>query len=248
MWSSISRQTTAFGHQIPGTALGVAIELSPASRESGKVLWGLLEEKSLSTTGVAGWINWAITSRAGQFLPHLPLLGKWIAARYAERYQTVTSIIRLDQGGTLTAALRAGEVLSSRYYNARVVRQWEEPIIERGTYGSFNPWWKTGLKAGGAAFLISASFQLYDDWDNPYLTPWQKVRRTVWSGGVSFVSTLAGASVGAVAGTATGVPIVGTVVGAVAGFGFGLLAELQVTPVIFEWAGDIPERHLAPLP
>ncbi|MBP8003110.1 MAG: RHS domain-containing protein [Chloroflexi bacterium] len=242
---------TAFGHQIPGTALGVAIELSPASRVIGKEVWGEIEEKFLSTTGVAGWINWAITSRVGQFLPRLPLLGKWVAAKYAGRYQTVTSIIRLDQGGTLADELLAGGgVVSSRYYTARLLRQWEVPVIERGTYGTFYPR-NSLLKSSIAAGVISFGFQLYDDWDNPYLTGEQKGYRSLISGGIGFGATLAGGWVGAKIGAALGTgvaPGVGTAIGAITGFTLGTLGELYVVPQIFEWTGNTPARHLAPLP
>jgi hypothetical protein len=239
---------TAFGHQIPGTAVGVAIAESPASRVIGKQLWGRIEFNQLPTEGLAGTISRFTTSRIGQSLTRLPFgLGEKIAARYAGRYHTQLITTRLDQGGALVDELLAGGgAVSSRYYNARILSRWEVPIIEQGTYGRFNPWWKVGLKAGGAAFFISGAFQLYDDWDTPYLTGGQKAFRAGFSGFVGLSSAFAGAGVGALAGTATGVPIAGTVAGAVVGFGIGLWAELQLTPRIFERTGNIPERHLAP--
>ncbi|MCB8923678.1 MAG: hypothetical protein H6662_18990 [Ardenticatenaceae bacterium] len=242
---------TAFGHQMPGTVLGVAIDLAPASRVVETQIWGLIETSYLPVNGISGLVSRFTTSRAGQVLIRLPWgIGNSIAAQYEKRFITTQTELRLDNlsGSFADELLGGGEVAISRYSKTRLLEQWEVPITERGTYGEFNPWWKTGLKAGGAAFIIGAGFQLYDDWGNPYLTGWQKVRRAGISGGVSLAAAFAGAGVGALAGTATGVPIVGTVVGTVVGFGVGLWAELQVTPVIFERTGNIPERHLAPLP
>jgi hypothetical protein len=216
----------------------------------GQELWGLIEFNSLPTEGLAGAISRFTTSRIGQAFTRLPFgWGEKIAARYAGRYRTLLIETRLDQGGVglVDELLAGGGMFSTRYDNARLLSQWEKPIIERGTYGRFYPW-KSLLKSSLVAGGIGAGFQLYDDWGNPYLTGEQKGYRMLISGGVNLTSVLAGTVTGALIGTATGIPIVGTVGGAVLGFGIGLWAELQLTPRIFERTGNMPERHLVPLP
>ena len=235
---------TALGHQMPGTAMGLAIDLAPASIVAGQQLWGLIEINTLPTRGLAGMVSRFTTSRLGQAFTRLPFgLGKKMAGRYASRYSSSLTEIRLDQGGSLADELLAsGGVIHSRYSNTRLLSQRKVPIIKQGPYGELYPL-RAVLKTASAAFVIGAGFQAYEDWGNPYLTRDQKIRRMVISGGVSFTS----AGIGALVGTAIGGPV-GTVVGAGFGFGIGLLAELKLTPRIFERSGDIPKRHLAPLP
>jgi len=238
----------ALWHQVPGTIAGVAIDLAPASRVAETQLWGLIEMSHLPVTGLSGMVSRFTTSRAGQALTRLPWgAGDWIAAKYAGRSRNIMLEMRLDKGGSLADELLAGGgVVSSRYASARLLRQWEESVIERGTYGGL---FKNRALWAGATFsgIASSAFQIYDDWGNPYLTGQQKTSRVIISGFTSLAAAYAGAEIGAKIGTLIE-PGGGTIGGAIGGFTLGLTVELWGTPWIFEWVGATPKRDLAPLP
>jgi hypothetical protein len=239
---------TALWHQVPGTIAGLAIDLVPASRLVETQVWGLIEMSHLPITGVSGLVSRFTTSRVGQALTRLPWgIGEKIAARYAGRSRSIMLEMRLDKGGSLVdELLGSSAVVSSRFANAKLLKQWEVSVIERGTYGGL---FKNRALWAGATFsgIASGAFQLYDDWGNPYLTGPRKTSRVIISGLTSFAAAYAGAKMGAAIGTAIE-PGGGTVGGAIGGFILGLTVELWGTPRIFELIGAVPERKLAPLP
>jgi hypothetical protein len=113
-------------------------------------------------------------------------------------------------------------------------------------YGSLQPNLRAqeGLKSAAVAGVIGFGFQALDDWGNPYLTGGQKFGRALLSAGTAFTATYIGAAIG----SAIPIPIVGTATGAVLGFGLGVAFELCANPLLFEWFGLVPKRHLVPLP
>jgi hypothetical protein len=238
----------ALWHQVPGTALGLAIDLAPASRVAETQLWGLIEISYLPTRGLAGAVSRFSTSRFGQAFTRLPFgFGEKVAAKYASRYRSLLVEMRLDKGGSLVdELLGSSAVVSSQFANARLLKQWKVPIFERGAYGTL---FKNRALWAGATFsgIAGGAIQLFDDWDNPYLTGRQKSIRVFISSAMSLAAAYAGAKIGAAIGTMIE-PGGGTVGGAVGGFMLGLVAELWGAPQIYEWVGAAPERDLAPLP
>jgi hypothetical protein len=212
----------------------------------------------LPVTGLSGMVSRFQTGWAGRNLTRLPWgAGDWIAAQYEKRFITTQIKLRLDNlSGLFADEMRNGSgIINSRFATARRIgNTWEESVIENGTYGTLNPWWKTTIKSAGVAGLISFGFQMYDDWGNPYLTGGQKIRRSLISTLIGSTATATGGvtawgltKLGAALGT-TIEPGLGTAVGAVVGFGVGLWGELWLAPQIFEGTGNSPERHLSPLP
>ncbi|MCP4363108.1 MAG: hypothetical protein GY796_34335 [Chloroflexi bacterium] len=238
---------TAFLHQLPGSALGLAINQSPVV---GTQILGKLEITYLPSKGFQGFITRASQSSLGRQFPRLPLIGRKIAAYYASRYRRMIVPVRLDQGGTLAdELLQGGSVVLNRYAAGRLIGSRTIEVV-RGSYGVL---FKNRALWAGSTFsgIIGGALQVYDDWDNPYLTGGQKTSRAIISTGISFTAAYAGAKIGAVIGTAIepgGGTAIGTVAGAIIGFSLGLVGEMWGTPRIFELTGDVPERRLAPLP
>ncbi len=88
-----------------------------------------------------------------------------------------------------------------------------------------------GVGVGG---LINAGIQYAYDYDNPYLTGWQKAQRAGVSGGLGVIAGTAGL-------------LIGGPVGVGVAFGLGVAFELGIAPRVFEFLGAIPVRDLAPL-
>jgi hypothetical protein len=141
--------------------------------------------------------------------------------------------------------MEGSTVVLGRYATGRLIGAPQKVSqVLQGAYGKLYPW-RSLFKSAGAAGIIGGGFQLYDDWEDPYLTWEQKAERTLISGGIGFGAALTGGLVGAGAGSI--VPGAGTIVGAVVGFGVGLWGELWLAPRIFKGTDNIPKRHLAPL-
>ncbi|RMH45255.1 MAG: hypothetical protein D6694_04950, partial [Gammaproteobacteria bacterium] len=125
-----------------------------------------------------------------------------------------------------TVHLTAQEI---RYVDEVVARQVAKKLGQRTILGV----------SSAASGLFSAGFQYLNDYNNPYLTGEQKLRRAGISGFVGFGAAIVGGGVGF---------LYGGPVGLVVGFGLGIAGDLWVSPTIFEHiTGDVPKRNLAPL-
>ncbi|MEW5956941.1 MAG: hypothetical protein AB1801_04400 [Chloroflexota bacterium] len=92
------------------------------------------------------------------------------------------------------------------------------------------------LEGGMAGFIFDTGWQVVQDWDNPYLSPSEKVYRGLTAGTVGLV-----AGIGVVLLVGTGPA------GFILALPVGWFIEAPISEVIFQWRGWVPKRKLAPL-
>lgn len=105
------------------------------------------------------------------------------------------------------------------------------------------------LVGGGVGLVVDVGYQLWMDWDNPYLTTSQWLGRGAVAAAASGISFGVATPIGFYAGKILGsiVPGAGTIVGIVAGVTIGVALDLTVIPFVYEFTGLNPERNLVPL-
>lgn len=107
------------------------------------------------------------------------------------------------------------------------------------------------LVGGGVGLVVDVGYQLWMDWDNPYLTTGQIGGRLGVAGFASVTSfgigTIAGYYGGAALGSIVPVPVAGTIIGIVVGVGVGVILDFTLVPLIYQGLGLNPQRNLARL-
>jgi hypothetical protein len=232
-------------NQIPGTLAGLAIDqitITSVERQIVKravpTAWGLVELVHPPTTGFAGLVTRLTQSEVGRSLTGLPLVGNRIAAYYAGR--NVRSVQRALLGEAVEGGFAAGEGVAIGHGSMRLLARevtYVDEIVASQVVKKLGSRLTLGLTTG-ASGIFSFGFQYLSDYGNPYLTGGQRLRRATISG---FVGTSAALTGG----------IVGFYLGGPVGFGVGLVigivGDLWLAPLIFEFRGDIPHRNVAPL-
>jgi hypothetical protein len=123
---------------------------------------------------------------------------------------------------------------------ARILsREFDEIIDATATSASRSTAEALGGALGvGIGGVINAGIQYAYDYNNPYLTGFQKIGRASISGGFGFLAGGAGLYVAGIWGGPVGIGVA---------FTLGVLFELEVVPWVFERVGAVPTRDLLPL-
>jgi len=100
----------------------------------------------------------------------------------------------------------------------------------------------------GAAFLLDAGFQVFDDANEPFLTSGQRTGRVAIAGTGGALAAGAGLATGATVAWAIGAATPPAWVPIVGGVTFAYFYGKTLKPILFDFFGLNPSRQLEPLP
>jgi hypothetical protein len=241
--------TLATRNQVPGALAGIALNQVTITTIEKQITtravptaWGLVEVIQPPRSGFSGFVTRLTQSRFGQGLTRLPFVGKRVAAYYAGR--NIRTVERMLIGEALEGSLGAGEAIaigssSSVRLLAREITYVDDVVTKQVTRGLGRV--GIGLNVFTAG-LLSGGIQFAFDYNNPYLTGRDKAIRSGTSAILGGSATGIGLAVEYIAIGSVGGPI-----GIGAAILLGISFELWLAPVIFEAAGAVETRKLAPL-